>query len=306
MCVAISACLQNGVRAVAEYVRTFWKGHLRLALVNIPIRLVNAEKTESEVHFHQVDKKSKKRIKYIKVVPGKGEIKKEDIAMAYEVEPGNYVFMDDKDLDNLKLKSRQTVELTQFVDADEIDPLYFERPYYVLPDGEVAEEGYRVVRDALRATRKVGIGQLTLRGKENLVALFPAHNGLVLDTLRYESELKDAEGVFADIATNPTRADMMDMASDLIAKRSERFDPKKFKNRYADALRELVSSKVTKGESISVEESETPEGGKVIDFMEALKRSVEASPKRSEKTPAKTAKSKQAESGAKPKSVKKA
>ena len=121
--------------------------------------------------------------------------------MAYEIEPGNYVFMDDDDLDNLKLKSRQVVELTQFVNAHEIDPLYFERPYYVLPDGESAEEGYRVIRDALKASKKVGIGQLTLRGKEDLVALYPGGKGLVLDTLRYESEVKDADQIFAHIAT---------------------------------------------------------------------------------------------------------
>ena len=205
---------------MAEFVRTFWKGHLRLALVSIPIKLVTAEKSEAEIHFHQVDRESKKRIKYIKVVPGKGEIKKENIAMAYEVEPGNYVFMDDTDLDNLKLKSRQVVELTQFVDADEIDPLYFERPYYVLPDGEAAEEGYRVIRDALKQSKKVGIGQLTLRGKEELVALYSGGNGLVLDTLRYESELKDADDIFQSIATAPARRDMMEMAADLIQRRS--------------------------------------------------------------------------------------
>ena len=261
---------------MADYVRTFWKGHLRLALVNIPIKLVTAEKTEAEIRFHQVDRDTKQRIKYIKSVPGKGEVKKEDIAMAYETEPGNYVFMDDDDLDNLKLKSRQTVELTQFVDADEIDPLYFERPYYVLPDGEVAEEGYRVIRDALKAARKVGIGQLTLRGKENLVALYPGGNGLVLDTLRYESELKDADEVFSKIGKTPAKKDMMEMAEDLIDRRSARFDPGQYKNHYAEALRQLINEKLERGQTVAVEEQEQPEGGKVIDFMEALKRSVAA------------------------------
>ena len=262
---------------MAEYIRTFWKGHLRLALVSIPIRLVTAEKAEAEIHFHQVDRQSKKRIKYIKVVPGKGEIKKENIAMAYEAEPGNYVFMDDTDLDNLKLKSRQVVELTQFVSANEIDPLYFERPYYVLPDGEAAEEGYRVIRDALKLSKKVGIGQLTLRGKENLVALYPGGNGLVLDTLRYDSDLKDADEAFEGIKTSPARTDMMEMAADLIKRRTETFDPSKYKNHYAAALRELVASKVTKGQTVAVEENAEPEG-KVIDFMDALKRSVAGSP----------------------------
>ena len=261
---------------MAESVRTFWKGQLRLALVSIPIRLISAEKTDADVNFHQVDRETKQRIKYIKVVPGKGEVKKDDIVMAYEVEPGNYVFMEDDELDSVKLKSRHQVDLTQFVDANEIDPLYFERPYYVLPDGEVAEEGYRVIRDALIAAKKVGIGQLTLRGKENLVALYPAGGGqgLVLDTLRYESEIKDADDIYAGISKGKSREDMMQMASELIEKRTETFDPEKFKNRYVDALRELIAGKVNKGQSVAVDENDTDEGGKVIDFMEALKKSV--------------------------------
>ena len=276
---------------MAESVRTFWKGQLRHALVNIPIRLVSAEKTEAEIHFHQVDRVSKQRIKYIKVVPGKGEIKKDDIVSAFEVEPGNYVFMEDDELDAVKLKSRHAVELVQFVNASDIDPLFFERPYYVLPDGEVAEEGYRVIRDALVATKKVGIGQLTLRGKENLVALYPAGNGrgLVLDTLRYDDEIKDADEIFSNIGTGKTRDDMMQMATELIEKRVERFDPEKFKNHYADALRELIASKVKKGGSVAVDNSEASESGKVIDFMEALKKSVGTAQPSTAKEPSKVA-----------------
>lgn len=264
---------------MAESVRTFWKGHLRLALVNIEIRLVSAEKTEAKVNFHQVDRKSKQRIKYIKTVPGKGEIAKDDIVMAYEVEPGNYVFMEDGELDAVKLKSRHTVELVQFVDAGEIDPLYFERPYYVLPDGEVAEEGYRVIRDALKASNKIGIGQLTLRGKENLVALYPAGNGrgLLLDTLRYDNELKDADEIYSGIGTGKSRDDMMEMAVELIKKRTEKFEPEKFENKYVDALRALIAEKLKKGQTVAVDEEAADEDGKVIDFMEALKKSVGAS-----------------------------
>ncbi|QGM98449.1 Ku protein [Methylocystis parvus] len=263
---------------MAESARTFWKGHLRLALVSIPVRLIAAEKAESEIRFHQVDRKSKQRIRYLKVASGKGEVKKEDIVLGYEVEPGNYVFMEDEELDTLKLSSRHTIELSQFVDADEIEPLYFNRPYYVLPDGEVAEEGYRVLRDALWSKRKVGIGQLTLRGRENLVALLPAGDGqgLVLDTLRYESELKDAEEIFSSIGRDKPREDMVQMAEDLIERRSEPFDAAKFHNHYAEALRDLVKTKLGRGETVPVEE-QAQTGAKVLDFMEALKRSVAAS-----------------------------
>jgi DNA end-binding protein Ku len=263
---------------MAESARTFWKGHLRLALVSIPVRLVSAERSESEIRFHQVDRASKQRIRYLKVAPGKGEVKKEDIVLGYEVEPGNYVFMEEEELDSLKLSSRHTIELSQFVDADEIEPLYFNRPYYVLPDGEVAEEGYRVLRDALWARKKVGIGQLTLRGRENLVALFPiaGGQGLALDTLRYESDLKSAEDIFSAIGRERPREDMVQMAEDLIERRSEPFDAAKFRNHYAEALRDLVKAKLGRGETVPVEEQAEP-GAKILDFMEALKRSVAAS-----------------------------
>lgn len=274
---------------MAESVRTFWKGHLKLALVSIPVKLVSAEKPESEIRFHQVDRQSKQRIRYLKVAPGKGEVKKEDIVLAYEVEPGNYVFMEDDELDSLKISSRHTIELTQFVDADEIEPLYFERPYFVLPDGEVAEEGYRVLRDALAARRKVGIGQLTLRGRENLVALYAGGQGkgLILDTLRYESELKDADEVFSRIGHDKQRADMVAMAEELIDKRSARFDAGQYKNHYGEALRALVKAKLGKGETVPVDE-ETETGAKVLDFMEALKRSVGGGGKPAAPAPAKT------------------
>jgi DNA end-binding protein Ku len=264
---------------MAESARTFWKGHLRLALVSIPVRLVAAEKAESEIRFHQVDRNSKQRIRYLKVAPGKGEVAKEDIVLGYEVEPGNYVFMEDEELDSLKLSSRHTIELSQFVDADEIEPVYYNRPYFVLPDGEVAEEGYRVLRDALWAKHKVGIGQLTLRGREHLVALYPTGEGqgLALDTLRYETELKAADDIFSGIGRERPREDMVQMAEDLIERRSEPFDAAKFRNHYAEALRDLVKAKLGRGETVPVEEQAEPGGAKVLDFMEALKRSVAAS-----------------------------
>jgi DNA end-binding protein Ku len=193
--------------------------------------------------------------------------------MGYEVEPGNYVLMEKDELNAVKLETRHTIELTQFVDAADIDPLYFERPYYLLPDGDVAEEGYVVIRDALRAARKVAIGQLTIRGREDLVALYPGGAGLVLDTLRYDEEIKDADEVFSSLGKAKPRADMLDMAKQLIDSRSHDFDPSGFKNHYAEALRDLVKRKVESGGKIAVDEEPEPKG-KVIDFMEALKRSL--------------------------------
>lgn len=254
-------------------IRTFWKGELRLALVSIPVRMVTATKTSAQLRFHQVHRDSKKRIKYAKMAPGVGEVGMDEIVHGYEVEPGNYVLLEDEELDSLKLKSRHTIELTDFVDVCEIDPLYFDKPYYLLPDGESAEEGYRVIRDALVQRRKAGIGQLTLRGRENLVALKPSGAGMLLETLRYENEIKEADEVFSDIGKSKLRGDLVDMARELIEKRTTSFDPGKFRNHYAEALRQLVNSKLKHGK-VAVDEGEDVRQAKVIDFMEALKRSV--------------------------------
>ena len=258
---------------MAESVRTFWKGYLRLALVTIPVRLVSAEKAAATPRFHQIDRKSKQRIRYSKIVSGKGEVAKNDIVMGYEVEPGNYVLFESDELDAIKLETKHTIELKQFVEADDIDFLYFEKPYYVLPDGDVAEEGYIVIRDALKAENKIAIGQLTLRGRENLVALYPGGAGLVLETLRYREEIKDADDVFSGLGREKSRADMLKMAEELIRTRSGDFDPTEFRNHYAEALRDLVKQKVESGGAVPVEDDSAPRA-KVIDFMEALKRSL--------------------------------
>lgn len=255
-------------------VRSFWKGHLRLSLVTIPVRLVTATRSDTAVTFHQVDRRTKQRVRYQKIVPGMGEVDKDDIVRGYEVEPGNYVLLEDEELDALKLETRHTIELTQFVDACEIEPLYFDRPYYLLPDGGIAEEGYRVIRQALLEKGKAGLGQLTLRGKENLVALKPIGSGMLLETMRYAEEIKEADEVFAELGSDPLPVDLVTMAKTLIESRAERFDPARFQNHYVRALRELVEEKVRTGKSVAVGDDHADREPKVIDFMEALKRSL--------------------------------
>jgi DNA end-binding protein Ku len=275
--------------------RSFWKGHLRLALVTIPIRLVSATASEDKVALHQVDRKSKQRIRYQKVAGETGRVvAQSDIVQGYELDDGNYVLFEPDELDKLKLTTRHTVELTEFVDACSIDPLYFDNPYYVLPDGDVAEEGYRIIRDALRATKKYGVGQLTIRGRENLVAMKPCGDGLMLETLRYAGEIRDADEIFSGIGTSKLKPELIDMAKQLIDERTRKFEPGDFKNHYAEALRALVKEKVAGGLSTEVSGGgDEPSGGKVIDFMEALRRSTGKSKAKSEKTRAKTAASRQ-------------
>ncbi|MBS0249952.1 MAG: Ku protein [Proteobacteria bacterium] len=275
--------------------RSFWKGHLRLALVTIPIRLVSATASEDKIALHQVDKKTKQRIRYQKVAGEGGRVVPQtDIVQGYELDDGNYVLFEPDELDKLKLNTRHTVELTEFVDACSIDPLYFDNPYYVLPDGDVAEEGYRIIRDALRATKKYGVGQLTIRGRENLVAMKPCGDGLMLETLRYANEVRDADEIFAGIGTGKLRPDLINMAKQLIDERTRKFEPSQFKNHYSEALRALVKEKVEGGLSTEVAGGgDEPSGGTVIDFMEALRRSTEKSKAKPASGRAKTAAARQ-------------
>ena len=263
------------INFMAAAVRSFWKVHLRLSLVTISVRLVSATRSDGAVAFHQVDRKTKQRIRYQKVVPGIGKVDKDDIVRGYGVEPGNYVLLEDEELDALKLETRHTIELTQFVDACDIDPIYFDRPYFLLPDGEVAEEGYRVIRQALAEEGKAGIGQLTLRGRENLVVLKPSGAGLLLVTMRYVDEIREAEEVFANLGRDKLPPDLVNMAKTLIESRAEPFDPARYENHYAKALRDLVEEKVRSGKAVAVgDERERDSGARVVDFMEALRHSV--------------------------------
>jgi DNA end-binding protein Ku len=275
--------------------RSFWKGHLRLALVTIPIRLVSATASEDKIALHQVDRKSKQRIRYQKIAGESGKVvPQSDIVQGYELDDGSYVLFEPDELDKLKLSTRHTVELTEFVDDCSIDSLYFDNPYYVLPDGDVAEEGYRIIRDALKATKKTGVGQLTMRGRENLVAMKPYGDGLLIETLRYQGEVRDAGDIFEGIGKGKLRPELIDMAKQLISERSRAFDPSRYKNHYAEALRNLVKEKVEGGELTEVAGGdERPAGGTVIDFMEALRRSTGKTSTKNARSKSKTAASRQ-------------
>jgi DNA end-binding protein Ku len=246
--------------------------------VSIPIELYSATKSGAQIAFHQVHEPSGKRIKYEKVVPGIGPVDRDEIVKGYEVSKGHYVLLDPEEIESVKLESRKTLDLVQFVDDDGIDPMYFEKPYYVVPADDLAEEAYVVLRDALRAAKKVGIGQLAMRGQEYVVALKPLDRGLVLETLRYADEVNKSSGFFRDIGDHTPDPDLLDMASMLIERKAGEFDPKEFHNRYVDALHRLIEEKQKKkGEKIIEDpdaDAPPPKGSNVIDLMAALKKSL--------------------------------
>jgi DNA end-binding protein Ku len=254
--------------------RAYWSGRIRLALVSIPVHLFPATKSTSKISFNQVHKPSGKRIRYEKVVPGIGPIDTDDIVKGYEVSKGKYVLLSDDELDDVKLEAKKTLDLVQFVDQNEIDPIYFERPFFVLPDdeNEDAEEAYIVLRDALKKTKKVGLGQLVIRGKSSIVAIKPCGKGLLLETLRYADEVKKADSFFSELPKGDPNKELIDLAEELIDRKAEKFDPGKFKDAYAVAVRELIDAKLEKRPPKDIEEPQT--GAQVIDLMQALKRSV--------------------------------
>lgn len=279
--------------------RAYWQGQIRLALVSIPVEVYAATKSGATISFRQIHEPSGKRINYEKVVQGIGPVDRDEIVKGYEVSKGNYVLLDDEEIEAAKVESKKTLDLVQFVDAGEIDVFYFEKPYYVVPQDDLAEEAFIVLRDALKASGKVGIGQISVRGRETLVSLKPCGKGLVLETLRYEDEVRKAQGYFKEIpSTKPDKA-LLDLATTLIEQRAAPFDPSEFRDRYVDALQKLIAKKQkAKGKGKILEDVEEPEdsrGSNVIDLMAALKKSVgPAKGGAAKKAPAKKAPAKKA------------
>lgn len=271
--------------------RAYWQGQIRLALVSIPVEIYSATKSGAAIAFHQIHEPSGKRVKYEKTVPGLGAIDTGEIVKGFEYDKGNYVLLDQDEIDAVKLESKKTLELTQFVDASEIDVLYYEKPYFVVPADDLAEEAFIVLREALRQSKKVGLGQLAMRGREYIVSLKPCGRGMVLETLRYADEVNKAQGYFRDIPDDKPDADLLDLATTLIDKKTADFDPAKFHDRYVDALRDLIERKRKSKSNRKIIEDKDEGGGRsasnVVDLMAALKKSIEKPA--AKRTPAKAA-----------------
>lgn len=258
--------------------RAYWKGFLRLSLVTISVEVYNAVETQSEISFRQIHRPSGRRINYEKVVQGIGKVDNADIAKGYEVGKDRYVILEPEEIDAVKLESKNTIDLVQFVQASEIDYRFFERPYFVVPADKLAGEGYVVIRDALRLTGKLGLAQLTIGGREWLVAIGPLGDGLVMEMLRYSPELRKPEDYFDQVPSEKPQKEMVDLAVQLINSKTAAFQPDTFRDHYGEALRQLVSEKM-KGQAIIASPEQRSKGGNVVDLMEALRRSIGAAPR---------------------------
>lgn len=256
--------------------RPYWKGQIRLALVSIPVEIYSATKSGATIAFNQIHEPTGKRIKYEKVVPGVGPVDVDEIVKGFQYAKDQYVLLDDEEIEGVKLESKKTLELTQFVEAEDIDEIYFEKPYYVVPADDLAEEAFIVLREALRRTGKVGLGQLAMRGREYVVSIKACGRGLVMETLRYADEVNKATSYFRDIADSDPDEDLLDLATTLIDKKTGKFDASDFHDRYVEALKELIERK-KKGKTLNLDDGKdekAPSGSNVVDLMAALKKSI--------------------------------
>ncbi|PSJ15968.1 non-homologous end joining protein Ku [Nitrosomonas supralitoralis] len=256
--------------------RPYWKGHIRLSLVTFPVRLYPAVTQSEKVRLHKYDKDTGQRIHYQNVNEDGDVVEADDIVKGYEYEKGVFIPIEDKEIEKLRLESKQTIDLVQFADLSSIDPIYFDNPYYVSPDSKLAQEAYVTIRDALKKSKKVAIGQVIIANRERIVALKACRKGLILETLRYNYEVRKAEKYFEDIDPNTeSEKDQMDLALELIKRKSSDFNPTKFKDLYQEGLKEIIEAKMekraprVKGEKMPI--------GKVISIMDALRKSVEQS-----------------------------
>lgn len=269
--------------------RAYWKGYLKLALVSCPVKLYSATSSANKVSFNQLHKDTHNRVQMKYHDPELGEVDRADLVKGYQFEKDRYVIIDKEELEAIQIESNKTIDIEGFVDAEDIDDLYLDSPYFLGPDGPVAEETYAVIKTALERTDKVGIARVVLSGRERLIALKPYGDGMAMTTLRTAKEVRDASHYFEDLDVD-LNDELLQMAEMIINSKSMEFDTETFVDRYEEALLELVKAKVDGREPVI---SKAPEQGKVVNLMDALKASIEeerapaaASKGKSEKKPA--------------------
>lgn len=267
--------------------RPTWQGHLKLSLVTCPVALYTATSSASHVSFHLINPDTNNRIRMVPTDPDTGPVERSDLVKGFEVSKDEYVLFDDADFDKVKLESTRTIDIGQFVDEDEIDRLYWDDPFYVVPEKGVGAEAFAVIRDAMKAAGKIAIGCLVLRGRERQIALEVRGKGLVAYSLRPHDEVRDAGDYFDDIPAVKADKDMVEIATRIIGQKDAVFDPSNFTDRYDDALKEMIRAKQKGGKSLV--ESPAPDDTNVVDLMEALRNSLKGSAGSSGKAPAKKA-----------------
>ncbi|MBS0290098.1 MAG: Ku protein [Proteobacteria bacterium] len=257
-----------------------WKGYITFGLVNIPIVLISAEKQQEEVHFKLLDKHKLSPIKYVRVNAQNGkEVAWEDIVKGFEYEPGTFVILEEADFQEIASENLKLIEIEDFVDKEEVASVYFEKPYYLLPDKR-GEKGYILLRETLKNTNKIGIARVMIRSHQYLASIIPYGEAIMINTLRYPAELKDPTEVKIPqetISHYKISKKEFDIAAQLVETMSVKWDPKRYKNEYRVALLNLIKEKIaSKGKRVTkhIEEPKISQPN-IIDFMDLLKQSVQ-------------------------------
>lgn len=269
--------------------RPTWQGHLRLSLVTCPVALYTATAAAGDVHFNLLHKDTHNRIRMIPTDPELGPVERSDLVKGYQYEKDRYIVVTQDEINSVRLESTKTIDIERFVDEDEIDRLYWDSPYFLVPDGKLAIEAYSVIRDALKKTGRIALGRVVMHTRERIMAIEARDKGLLAYTIRSHDEVRDAADYFDDIPAKKADAGMVSIAEKIIEQKDGPFDPSDFTDRYEEALRKLIAQKEKgAGRKVKVEE---PEDTNVVDLMEALKRSLggKAGTTERRKTTAKTA-----------------
>lgn len=261
--------------------RPYWTGNLQISLVSFGVSLYTATETKNQITFHQISRKTGERIRHQKVLESAVEnneattgVEKDEIVKGYEYQKGQYVIIEPSELENLRVPSKHTIAVTQFVDKADLNPEYVEKPYFVLPENDSQTESFNVIREALVKTGKAAIGKVAFSGRENIVAVVPAGDrGMMAYTLRYQNELRNQSDYFRDIKATTVDPDSLELAETLVKRMSAKFDLGKFEDRYEVALKALVEAKIHHL-PIPTEEAAKPQTGKVVSLMDALRKSI--------------------------------
>ena len=251
--------------------RPTWQGHLRLSLVTCPVALYTATNAAGDVHFNLINPKTNNRIKMITTDPDTGPINRSDLVKGYEVEKGKYILITDEEIKSVKLESTKTIDIERFVPADEIDRIYWDHPYYLAPDGKMAQEAFAVIREAMVRSEQIALGRVVLSTRERILALEPRGEGILAYSLRTDAEVRKESEIFGSIAKTKPDPGMIDIAEKIIEQKEGPFDPSKFVDRYEEALKALIAEKQKGHKPIAAEE---PDDTNVVDLMAALKASL--------------------------------
>ena len=254
--------------------RAYWKGYLKLSLVSCPIALYPATSEREKISFHQLNKETGHRIRYRKVDAETGdEVEQAAIIKGFEVNKGEYIELDPEELEAVAIESKRTIEIDEFVPKTDIDEIYMRDPYFIVPDGEVGQQAFAVIREAIRKEGMVALGKVVFTSREHIIALEARDKGMMGITLRYPYEVRDQNEHFDGIESEKVPKDMLDLAIHIVETKKGKFEPQKFEDQYEDALKDLIRKK-QKGEKI--ERPSELQRSNVVDLMDALKKSVAA------------------------------